>query len=515
MSDVEQYTRQSALGDDPGDGTPGSINWHRAAADWFDTEGTPAPRKVLGYIRRMHHLSVPFYGALCAFDRALRQGEVDPSFTTWEQLHSRDAVPGFSSGSLSQGDSASSGPASRVRVDGLGMDDNQAFGLEMAFACGVEDVDRAMDLATRSIDVPSILSKALERSDERRQKILRLIEADEFGQARALATCGQMSLQLGCPEHGGGCGCEENYVPVSCDCRLCPDCMNDRIGELVEQYTQPALGWSNPVFGTFTIENVTAPTAEELERAVDGITGAFGRLRRRTIPFEGEVTRETDDGERVTKRWVWANDGGRPANDYWRQALDRRGHGDRADRLEAEYVEAEYQQFGGIQRGKNIPFGELVDAGIYSVDIKQVDTDEFNIHLHTLWDGAYIPQPALSKVWEDLTGDPVVDVRRVYDRDGDGLQEAVKEVVAYACKTPEFESVEDEVNYVQALKGKRMVQTFGELHGEVPDLEPSLLCSECGGMPAWWDYLGTVDERIDNMGSIHDGESTGNDPPVA
>jgi len=509
VSEIEDYTRQAALDEGPGDGTLGTINWKQAARDWFDTDGTPAPRKVLGYIRRMHALSVPFYGALCAYHRAIQQGEVDPSFTTCEQLPRSDAVMRFSDGSLSQGGGERDDVARRVRVDGLGMDDNQQFGLEMAFAAGVEDVDRAMDLATRSMDAPSILATALERDEERREKVLRLIEADEFGQARALATCGQMSIQLGCPTHGGGCGCEENYVPVSCDCRLCPDCMNRRIGQLVQKYSEAAASWCNPVFGTFTIQNVTAETPEELERAVDSVTGAFGRLRRRTIPAEGSVKRETDDGERVTKTWEWTNE-------YltgWCQELVRRGRRDLADRLQEEYVDAEYQRGHATVQGKNIPFSELIDAGFYAVDIKQKGPDEFNVHLHTMWDGAYIPQPALSKAWEDITGDPVVDVRSVYNRDGDSIEEAVKEVVAYAAKPPEFESVEDEVAYVQALKGKRMVQTFGDLHGEVPDVPASLICSECESMPAWWDYLGTVAERIDNMGSIHDGESTGNDPP--
>lgn len=498
--EVEEWTRQANL-EERGDGTPGSVNWQAAAKRFYGTDGTPRPRRVLGYIRRCHRMVVPLYGAICAYHRAQTGPEVDPSLATCEQLPRTGAVGDFSEGSLSQG---RADVADRVRVDALGLDDRQRFGLDMAFACGVDDVDRAMDLATRSLDSPSVMSAALECGSRRREKILALLEADEFGQARALATCGEMSVQLGCPTHAGGCGCEDNYVPISCDSRLCPDCMASRIGRLVEQYTPLVEDWDNPVFGTFTIENVTAATPEELERRVDAIKGAFGRLRRRTIPATGTVSRETEDGDRKTKRWVWSDDRGEPATDYWRQDLVRRGHRGRADRLEQDYVDD----------GRNLPFGELVDAGLYAVDIKQVGADEFNVHLHTLWDGAYIPQPALSSVWEDLTGDPVVDVRRVYDRGGGSAKSAVMEVVAYACKPPEFDSVDDEVAYLQALKGSRMVQPFGDLHGSVPDVEPSLLCSECGVMPAWWDYLGTVSERIDNMGSVHDGESTGNDPPM-
>ena len=498
-----EATHQAGLHGEPGEQTPGTLSWRHAAAEWYD-DPAPRPARVLSYIRRMHALSVPLYGAMCAYWRARSPPSEDPLLATWEQLHRSDAVPGFSDGGLSQGGQGQAPDlADRVRTGPDGMNDAQQFALEMAMKAGVEDVERALDLATCSLDSSEVLSAAVASEDRRRRElIIELMGAGEVAQAKALATCGEWSVQLGCPEHGGGCGCEDNYVPISCDTRLCEACNKASIGEQVELYTR--LEWQNPIFATLTIENVTCETPEELGRAVDAVTGAFGRLRRRTIPPEGE------QGQ---KRWVWRADGGRPATDYWRQELARRGHQERAGRIEEDYVTATYDRGGRTVQGKQIPFGELVDGGVYAVDIKQVSGAEFNVHLHALWDGAYIPTPALSAVWEDLTGDAVVDVRRVYDRGGGSVEEALKEVVAYAAKAPEFETPGDSVKYLKALKGRRLVQTFGDLHGELPEREPSLLCSECEEMPAWWDFLGIVPEQLDTMGSVHDGESTGNDPP--
>ena len=498
--------RVTQVGLDGADGWPGSWDWREECRRFKEQQRAPEPSKVLAYIRRCHRMVVPLYGAMCAYWQAHAPPETSPSLATWEQVSRTDAVCDFSDGSLSQTENDVSRISDRVRVDRFGMDPNQAWGLEMAFRGGVDDPGRAVQLATESIGAPSILSCVLERSQERREKVYRLIECGEFAQARALATCGEMSAQLGCPEMGGGCGFEENYVPISCDSRLCPECMRRRIGQLVERYERAVADFRTPVFGTFTVENVTVETAGDLVRGVEAVQGAFGRLRQRTIPPEGSTERVGSDGNVSRKRWVWKTDGGEPATDYWRTDLIRAGYRDRADRLEREYVD----------EGRNIPFKELVDAGIYAIDIKQKGPAEFNIHLHAIMDAAYIPQPALSSVWEDLVpGSPVVDIRRIYDRDGGTVRGALVETVAYACKAPEFESVGDEVNYLKALKGKRMVQPFGELHGNVDDLPPSLCCAECDKMPAWWEYLGVVNERVDNMGSVHDGESTGCDPPAS
>ncbi|MDN4015316.1 hypothetical protein QX233_22970, partial [Chryseobacterium gambrini] len=79
-----------------------------------------------------------------------------------------------------------------------------------------------------------------------------------------------------------------------------------------------------------------------------------------------------------------------------------------------------------------------------------------------------IPQAALSSVWEDLTGAPVLDVRRIEERGDLDTESALAEVIGYVTKPPEFESVADEVEYLTALKGSRLVQPFGSLHGNTP-----------------------------------------------
>jgi hypothetical protein len=162
----------------------------------------------------------------------------------------------------------------------------------------------------------------------------------------------------------------------------------------------------------------------------------------------------------------------------------------------------------------NVKEPGIMDGGFYGVDIKQQDDGEYNVHLHVLANMRFVPQPALSAVWEDVTdGSPVLHVEETYgDETGFG---GLMEVIGYAVKAPEFGNVKDEVKVVTELKGSRLTQPFGSLHGNTaPSAE--LKCPKCGISPAWWDYLGYVDTAFEGEpGASVEADDTrgGVDPP--
>ena len=436
--------------------------------------------------RRAARLTVEFYGAICAAAGSTDSPEVPPSLATCEQLHRSGAVPDFSTPPFK---TPSDGETVRpTRLSPAARDT-----LDLAFRLGVEGVDRAVRLATSSTDAPEILFKLLERGDEERTAVsLGLLEEGEVSAAKRFAACNRQSAQLECPDEfaAGGCGCEENYVPITCDHLLCEHCGKRRVGRAVETYLPAARTWAEPTFYTFTIPNVSDPV-----KGVEAVKGAFGRFRRRTVPAAGSTVREG-----AVKRWAWARDGGEPA-DLWKPKLLDAGQHDLVRRLQQKYVD----------QGRNVPLEELLRGGVYGVDVKEKAPDEFNVHLHVLADASYVPQAALSAVWEDVSGAPVVDVRRIYNRGEGSLEEAVAETVAYSVKAPELEELETAVEFAVAMKGKRLVQSFGSLHGETERPQAMLLCAECEATPNWWNYLGVVDEHRSNMGSVHG--SDGDRPP--
>lgn len=355
------------------------------------------------------------------------------------------------------------------------------------------DAGRAVELAERGPGAWEVVYESVACDESRREKVFALLELGEVSHALRLATCRRKSIQLECPEMAGGCGSNDNYVPAHCDSRLCEDCAGRNIGRNIEKWKHAVHDMEYPAFLTFTIENV-ADAAEGRERIID----AFGLLRDRTVPFEGSTVRE---GE--LKGWEWSE---------WKRQLLNVGAHDIARRLQKAYVNYEYENVTGVHVGRNIPFSELVGGGLYAVDVKQKGRNEYNVHLHVILDVPYVPQAALSSVWEDITGDPVVDIRRIHDRSGDGIKSALLETVGYAVKPPEFETLEDEVEYITETKGTAAVHPFGSLHGNAADIDGLLRCAHCDIAPAWWGYCGLVDGHHDNVSKGWDVKGE-NDPP--
>jgi len=446
--------------------------------------------------RRARKLATTFYGAVKAHTKGSDRPESCPSLDTCKLSGTSGAVGRLENGGLS-------GEDLEVHEQDL---------LDVAFRLGVEDVDRAARIVRGRGDTVSALWAALDREEKRQEKVLELLERDMPGKAKRLALCKRQSVQLECPDEFsvGGCGSDDNFVPAGCGLRICPECATEAKAEKMETYKPVVQEMEHPMFATFTIENV-----DDLERGVDFLVDSLGKLRDRTIPTSGKTVRYNEDGERTVKRWEWsvseANVEGLGGEDeeveFWKPRLIETEGGRRlACRLENEYVHAEWTNITGVHRGKNIPFGELVEGGIYAIDIKIGESAEdgtYNIHVHVVMDGRFIPQAALSAVWEDITGSCVVDVRRIYDRSESGVEDALMETVGYALKEPELESVSDQVDYLEALEDRRMVNAFGDLYGSIPAQVTYLVCSNCGRIPLYWNYKGMVDTNHDNMGVVH------------
>lgn len=385
---------------------------------------------------------------------------------------------------------------------GLSSVEEDALTTAVASDLGGADVDALADAVTRGVDAVDALQSALGREEVRQENVVALINAGEVAHAKRLAKCGRQSVQLECPDGlAGGCGSTDNYVPISCDSRLCPDCGGKRQGQAVGRFSDAVESWENPTMLRFGLDRRVEPTEEAISAAVDELREAFGKLRRRVIPVEGRH-QATESGE--VKQWVWKRDGGAPADHYWKSALLGAGRHDLARRWQKRYVE----------QGRGIPADEVFRSGFYGIDVKQGEDGSVYVHVHVLADLPYVPQAALAALWDDLTGAPVVDVRRVEERGERDETGALMEVVGYAAKPPEYESAETAVAYATALKGSKLIQPFGELHGNTPDSEAQLVCADCERTPSWWNYEGTVDGRHATMGRTWDDPTRGeNDPP--
>lgn len=526
--------------------TEQSQKWTEAAREYYDE--TPTRQQVRAYQRRCHRLVVPLYGAVCAawgwdgrnrtaprgvplpdYEAVLAGRESSPSLATCEK------IPTSNSPENETPESADT-PALRPA-------DQQALTTAVAAEVAGGDPDALAEAVMAGTDAQEALHHVRGRSDRRQKLVVELIRSGEVPHAKRLAACGQQSVQLRCPDDraAGGCGSKDNYLTMTCDSRLCPTCGKRRQGQALERYGDVLDEWRHPTMLRLSLPGRVDP--DDVGRAAEALRGAFGRLRRRVIPPEGS---------HQGKRWVWDRDDGEPADHHWKAALLAAGRHDLARRWQKQYVRPaqhrvddcpdcytdrvrcedyrthghDVEQCGDCWERKvrcdhyrrhppkGIPVDELLRAGLYGVDAKQCEDGSVNVHLHVLTDCPYVPQAALSAAWDDLTAAPVVDVRRIEDRgEGDRI-DALLETVGYAAKPPEYETVEAAVEYQKALGGSKLIQPFGAVHGNVPESEAALLCADCGETPAWWEYLGTVDEALDTMGTDWTDPTQGeNDPP--
>lgn len=130
--------------------------------------------------------------------------------------------------------------------------------------------------------------------------------------------------------------------------------------------------------------------------------------------------------------------------------------------------------FGAFRKLRATAFWrQHVAGGVYSCEVthdKRGDT--WHPHLHLIIDGSFMKQAAIADAWEEATGDSrVVWIEKVHDaaRTAAYVAEYVN-TPPDAFKWPAARFCE----YALALHGRRVLHTFGTLHGKkTVDAEPA------------------------------------------
>lgn len=101
------------------------------------------------------------------------------------------------------------------------------------------------------------------------------------------------------------------------------------------------------------------------------------------------------------------------------------------------------------------------EGGCSFVEIKRSsNADRWNVHLHVITEGKYMPHAELSKAWKAITGTShIVDIRAVKNVD-----HAARYVTKYASKPMDPSVTRHAVHLqaaIKALTGRRLCTTFG------------------------------------------------------
>ena len=128
-----------------------------------------------------------------------------------------------------------------------------------------------------------------------------------------------------------------------------------------------------------------------------------------------------------------------------------------------------------VQKGQKWTEFAKVAGGIASYEITNHEDNGWHPHVHMICLlNDWIDQKALSREWEEITGDSfIVDIRRIKPRDGGkggvDIASGLLEVCKYALKFQDL-TLEDTWHAYNVLRTRRLVQGFGCLYGiEVPD----------------------------------------------
>jgi hypothetical protein len=127
-------------------------------------------------------------------------------------------------------------------------------------------------------------------------------------------------------------------------------------------------------------------------------------------------------------------------------------------------------------------YKDRILGGLYVVELKNIGKG-WNIHLHALietisgMDG-FLLQRKISDDWLEITRhSKIVDIRQA-----ESGKRSLGYILKYLTKTPEING--ESVVYNIALKGTRLIQTFGKLYSKRKPEKKKMACAECGC--DWW-----------------------------
>jgi hypothetical protein len=102
---------------------------------------------------------------------------------------------------------------------------------------------------------------------------------------------------------------------------------------------------------------------------------------------------------------------------------------------------------------------------------------KWNLHIHVLLYGHYVPQREISEYWEELTGDSrIVDIRAVKKP-----RQGVNYLLKYITKPKKFDNPKETAHYLNLLLGVRRIRAYGIFYGQGLLPKTGCPCPLCGG----------------------------------
>lgn len=156
----------------------------------------------------------------------------------------------------------------------------------------------------------------------------------------------------------------------------------------------------------------------------------------------------------------------------------------------SESIDALYNSFRKLQRLKQ--WRQRVKAGVGFLELKYKEQSGlWNVHLHLLVTGKFIPKRELSAWWHKVTGDSMI-VKVKLPGDGEGVTRYVTKYASKPLNSSYLHVPHALDEAIAAVKGRRMCTTFGGWRGVLLVDHPN---------EEAWENLGPLDTWITRAAS--------------
>ena len=130
---------------------------------------------------------------------------------------------------------------------------------------------------------------------------------------------------------------------------------------------------------------------------------------------------------------------------------------------------------------------------IATVECKKNRSGMFYYHVHCIFSGPNIPQKWISRAWSEVSGFPIVYIKKITRT----RNRALRYVLKYVLKGMSFEDPDDREDFKTSMKGVRFIRSYREFYNAEyrSGRHVYFPCPECGSVKSWvvMDFVDTVD----------------------
>ena len=139
------------------------------------------------------------------------------------------------------------------------------------------------------------------------------------------------------------------------------------------------------------------------------------------------------------------------------------------------------------------PYCKVWRGVLASFECKKTDYGWFYYHVHIILSGDYVSVYQISKDWREISGFPIVNIKRVWRTP----KRVLNYVLKYVLKGFSFDNSKDRLDFKHTMKGVRYLRSYGDFYDSQYARGDHVYypCPVCGAKKCWvvWEFVDTVE----------------------